>query len=85
MKLYLFDRGGSLTAYRDAGKAYAFAPRVTDQATQKPSPILHYINTGQYHQGTGIPKMCEGRGDLCCGLQEISANWAVTTCVNAHN
>lgn len=85
MHLYLFDRGGSLNAYPDAEKGYEYAPRVRDQSSQKGSPILRLINTGQYRKSADIPKMCESRIDLCCGMQEISANWAATKCINASN
>ena len=85
MHLYLFDRGGSLNAYPDAEKGYEYAPRVRDQSSQKGSPILRLINTGQYRKSADIPKMCESRINLCCGMQEISANWAATKCINASN
>jgi hypothetical protein len=85
MNLYLIDHGGSLTAYPDAGKAYSFAPRLSDQAVQKVTPITHYLYTYQYELANGIPNSCEKQRILCCGLQEISANWAVTTCVNTSN
>ncbi|CAH1211870.1 hypothetical protein NTGBS_920021 [Candidatus Nitrotoga sp. BS] len=86
INLLLFDRGGSLRAYPDAEKGYSYATRVKDQAMQKQHPISYLAHTGQYAVNRGVPKFCEKREVmLCCGFQEISANWAAINCVNASN
>lgn len=86
MKLYLFDQGGNLASLPDARKAYAYAPRLTDQNSVATQPISHYLNTLAYFHFDGrlVPKRCDNRPGYCCGLAEISANWAATTCRNSY-
>ena len=88
MKLTLFDRGGSFARFRNAGKAYVYVPRTTDQPDRKQAPITHLLATGEYAKNvemTELSKRNKGQIGQDCGMQPINANWAVVHCVNISN
>ena len=88
MELRLFDRGGSFAQFRNAGKAYIYVPRTTDQPYRKRAPVADLIATGVYSRNVNMTELTiqnRGLGGRDCGMQAINDNWAVVHSINISN